>query len=126
LQCLHEWLDLAQLAAAARVAPVQNSKFGFLLRDSLSRFHIHEVQVPRPSHAVTKQASRFEVISRVKEEDRNVGKVLTKQMQHNHVFGLEAIRDACPTMVLLQRFVNQISRINALWNCVHLMVEVHA
>jgi hypothetical protein len=66
------------------------------------------------------------MISGVKEQDRNVVNVLTKQMQHNHIFGLEAVRDASATMVLLQGFLNQISRIDALCNCVHLIVEVHA
>src|SRR5512147_3256848 len=99
-QCLHQRLDLTQLAAAPRVASVQYSKFRFLFRNALSRFNVHQVQVPRSRHTVTKQSSRLEVIARIKKEDRNVGKPLTKEMQHNHILGLEAVRKTSATVVL--------------------------
>ena len=57
---------------------------------------VHEVQVPACGELVAIGVGLGEVMHGVEEQDRNVGSNLPQHVQDDHVFGLEAARDARP------------------------------
>ncbi len=66
----------------------------FLLGDGLLRCEISHVQIPGFGHAVAIGVGFREVIAGVEKQHGNIRQALAQQIEHDHVFGLEAARDA--------------------------------
>src|SRR4029453_9571848 len=84
--------DLVAGAAVVR-ARLPETRFRF------GSAKIHEVQVPACGELVAIGIGLGEVMYGVEEKDRNGGATLPKHVQDDHVFGLEAARDARPASV---------------------------
>ncbi len=87
-------LDLAQLAAARGIGPVENAECRLLLRYRLRGEDVDEMQRPFLRHPVTIFVGLREVITGVQKQHGHIRNPRAQQMQDNHIFGLKATRDA--------------------------------
>src|SRR5260370_3011425 len=93
LECTDKRLDLAELAAARGVGPVENAEGRLLLRDRLRREDVDEMQRPFLRHPVTVLVGLREVITGIQKQHGHIRNPRAQQIQDDHIFGLKATRD---------------------------------
>ena len=90
LERLHQRFDFAQLAALRRFLAIENPQFAFLLRDGLLRNRIYEIQVPFGGDLVAKLVGFGKVVTGFQEQNGNSWKMISQEVEHDHVFSLKA------------------------------------
>ena len=69
----HQRLNLAQLAALRGIAAVQDAELRFLLRHSLLRNGVHDIERPFARHAIAIFVSAGEMIAGIEKHHGNIG-----------------------------------------------------
>src|ERR1700728_1140084 len=81
-------LDLAQVAAAAGIGAVENSKRGLLFGNGPLRRQILHVEIPFAGHAVAVSVRLSEMVAGIEKQDGNFRQALAQQIEDDHVLGL--------------------------------------